>query len=405
MTVNENNGGHVLGRVATIVQGAKDLDTSAFRKRLGLFGVPFAVGVAANSAVSASSLSRTSRAVVSAPFSLMATFFGLALGMGVLGRYVRVGVRGYRIVAAVSAFLLGFIMVTGAAVRLTGSGLGCPDWPTCKDGDVIPQSGRAAQIEFGNRVVTGLCILAAALGVLLALVRVPYRRDLVKHGVIISVLIFGNAIVGGVVVLLHLKSGVVAAHFLLAVASLTAGLVLFHRAGEPGASAGLFGRDRRAAVAGPLPMATRAATGLLLLGVVIGTVVSGSGPHSGDPAKTERFPFDLERVAQVHSGVMWLALAAVVVTAVLASKTVGAHVILRRLTWLMAALVAQGGIGYWQWAKQLPSGLVQLHIVGAIVCWATLLWVRAAVWVPAAASTVLEGTRELVRTGAPGATR
>lgn len=375
--------GDAPGRIATQVHGARSLSKSAFRRKLLFVLVPFALAIVANGAINASGLSRTSRAIASAPFGLIATLLGLAAGFLLFGRYVRIGVKRYRIAAAVSAALLAFIILTGSAVRLTGSGLGCPDWPDCKGGDVIPKSGRSAQIEFGNRVVTGLCILAAAVCVLLALVRVPYRRDLVKYGALVSFLIFGNAIVGAFVVIFELKTGVVTAHFALAIVSLAVGLLLFHRAGEPGGSADLLGRDR-IAISSKLLASMRLTTTLTAVGLLLGAVVTGTGPHVGDPEKTERYPFELESATIVHSGVMWITLASVVALAVLSTRTVGAEHVRKRVTWLLAAIVAQGGVGYLQWAKHLPAALVQVHVVGAVVVWTLVLWVRAAVTHPKA---------------------
>lgn len=374
-------GGDRPGRIATEVHGARSLSSSQFRRKLLYVLIPFVVAIAANGAINASGLSRNGRAIASAPFGLLATLFGLAAGFLVFGRYVRIGVKTYRIVAGTSAALLAFIILTGSLVRLTGSGLGCPDWPDCQNGEIVPESGRAAQIEFANRVVTGLCILAAAVCVLLALVRVPYRRDLVKYGTLVSVLIFANAIVGAFVVIFELKTGVVSAHFALAIVSLAVGLLLFHRAGESGGSTDLLGRDR-VAVSPRLLLSMRITTTLTVLGLLVGAVVTGSGPHVGDPAKTERYPFDLKSATIVHSGVMWLTLASVVALAVLSARTMGAARVRSRVTWLLAALVAQGGIGYLQWAKQLPAGLVQIHVLGAIVVWTLVLWVRAAVTNP-----------------------
>jgi heme a synthase len=372
------------GRIASVVQGARSLSAPEFRRKLLFVAIPFVVALIANGAVNRSGLSRNARAAASAPFALLAVILGLSSAFLILGRYVRIGIPRYRKVAAFSAFLLGFIVFTGSLVRLTGSGLGCPDWPDCKGGDLVPKSGRSAQIEFGNRVVTGLCVLAAAVCVLLALVRVPYRRDLVKHGVIVSVLIFGNAIIGAFVVIFELKTGVVTLHFALALVSLAVALVLFHRAGEAGGSTDLLGRGR-VPISPQLLLASRAMTAITVVGLLIGTVATGSGPHVGDPAKKERYPFALESVARLHSGVMWVLLASVVVLAVLSARTPGAARVRSRVTWLMAALVAQGGVGYIQWAMQLPAWLVQIHVVGAVVVWALVLWVRAAVTQPAGA--------------------
>jgi heme a synthase len=384
------------GRVAAAVQGARDLSAADFKRKLARVVAPFVLAIAANGAINASGLSRNARAIVSAPFGLLATLFGLAAGFLMIGRYVRIGVHKFRIAAAISAVLLAFIVFTGSFVRLTGSGLGCPDWPDCKGGDVIPKSGRSAQIEFGNRVITGLCVLAAAVCVLLAFVRVPYRRDLVKYGVIVSVLIFGNAIVGAFVVIFHLKTGTVTLHFALALVSIAVGLLLFHRSGEPGASADLLGRGR-VALSPSLLLASRITTTLTVVGLLLGAVVTGTGPHVGDPAKTERYPFELKSAAIVHSGVMWLVLASVVVLAVISSRTAGAEKVRSRVNWLMAALVAQGGVGYLQWAKHLPAWLVQIHVVGAVMVWTLVLWVRAAVTRPAAVSLADDRARTLLR--------
>ena len=125
------------GRIATQVQGARSLSKPDFRRKMALVLVPFVVAIIANGAINGSGLSRNARALASAPFGLLATLFGLASGFLLFGRYVRVGVKRYRIAAGVSAALLGFIILTGSAVRLTGSGLGCPDWPDCKNGDTF----------------------------------------------------------------------------------------------------------------------------------------------------------------------------------------------------------------------------------------------------------------------------
>ncbi len=374
------------GRIAALVRGTAELEPGVFRGRLTRVTVPFLVMLGANAAVGASSLGRTARAVISAPLGLGLVVSGLAGATLLLGRFVTVSPTRFRQLAALSAVLLAGIIATGAAVRLTGSGLGCPDWPTCADGSVLAASSRSARIEFGNRMVTGLVILVAALCVLAALVRRPYRTDLVRLGIVINALIFSNAIVGGAVVLFHLKTGVVIAHFLLAIASLSAGLLLFHRAGEPSSGTDFWGRDRVPNAGTRLLGLGRVTTVMLLLGIMLGTVVTGSGPHSGDPAKTERLQFGIQAAARVHSGAMWLAVASVVVLAAVAARTSGdaAGRVRRRVTWLMAAAVVQGGVGYLQYARKLPAGLVEVHVIGATIVWTLLMWVRAALTRPAA---------------------
>ena len=204
-------------------------------------------------------------------------------------------------------------MLTGAAVRLTGSGLGCPDWPTCKQGKVVPASGTHAQIEFGNRIVTGLCVFAAAIGVLTALVRVPYRRDLVRLGLLTSFLIFANAILGGLTVIYGLKPQFVMSHFLLAIVTIASGVLVFHRSGEPGGSRDLWGRDRVAAVD---PLSVRIVQGLTLASLVVlflGTVTTG---HRARTAEIPRLPASATRCVTSSASTpasVWIMLAIAVV--------------------------------------------------------------------------------------------
>ena len=327
--------------------------------------------------------SRNVRAVVSGFTGLVVLLLIVALSLAVLGRYVRISVRTFRIIAFVSALLLGFIMLTGSAVRLTGSGLGCPDWPTCKEGKIVPEGGGHAAIEFGNRVITGLCLLAAAVGVLTALVRRPYRRDLVRFGLIVSFGLFSTAILGGLTVIFDLQPQFVMSHFILAIACLAAGAVLFHRAGEPGPSGTILGRDRVSTVDATMRQLGNALM-IGTLGVVfVGCILTGSGPHGGDP-EVRRFGFSMLDVVRVHSALVWLTLILVIVMAVRVwrATTAAAIELRRRIGILAVVIIAQGGIGYWQWFTQVPALLVQVHILGAIAVWCAVLWVRSAITVP-----------------------
>lgn len=345
------------------------------------------VGVLAVSQIAVVLLKNTSkstRSVVSGPLSLAAGIAGVGIALLFLGRYVRIVPHRYRMIASVSAVLLGFIMLTGSAVRLTGSGLGCPDWPTCKQGKVVPASGTHAQIEFGNRIVTGLCVLAAAIGVLTALVRVPYRRDLVRLGLLTSFLIFANAILGGLTVIYGLKPQFVMSHFLLAIGTLASGVLVFHRAGEPGGSRDLWGRDRVAAVDPLSARLVQALTAASLTVMLLGTITTGSGPHGGDP-EVDRFSYSMRDIVRIHSGAVWVMLALTVVLAVRAARTPGhaASEVRRRVSALLAVSLLQGAVGYIQYFNRFPAGLVQAHVLGAIVGWVSVLWIRAVTWLPA----------------------
>jgi heme a synthase len=308
----------------------------------------------------------------------------MGLAFVVVGRWLRVSPKTFRRVAFASAVLLGFIILTGAAVRLTGSGLGCEDWPTCNDGKVVPAlDDYHGKVEFGNRIVTGLCVLAAGVGVLTSLVRRPYRRDLVQIGGVVVVAIMGNAIVGGLTVLNKLQPEYVMSHFLLAIAALAAGLLLFHRAGEDGASADLLGRDRQAVLGTAGLHLGRAMTVSAFLTLLLGTIVTGSGPHGGDP-DVDRFGIQMTTAAKIHSLMAWATLALVLVLARSALRIGGhgADRLRRRFGVLLLVTVAQGGIGYAQWFTQVPAALVMMHIVGAVCFWSAVLWVRAALSVP-----------------------
>lgn len=306
----------------------------------------------------------------------------MALSIVTLGRWVRVRPSTFRRIAFVSAGLLGFIILTGAAVRLTGSGLGCVDWPTCNNGSVTPElSDMHGLIEFGNRIVTGLCVFAAGVGVLATLVRVPYRPDLLRPAVVVVVAIMGNAVLGGLMVQKALPPTWVLSHFLLAIAALAAGIVLLHRSAEQLPTKGLWGRTRVAAFGAAESWLGRGLTGSALLTLFLGTIVTGSGPHAGDEA-AERLGYAMITVARLHSAAAWSALACVVALAWRSTRLLDADELRRRVTVLLVVVMLQGGVGYLQWFTQVPAGLVFVHIIGAVAFWSAVLWVRAALTVP-----------------------
>jgi heme a synthase len=389
--------GDPFGRFVMRTRGFSTMPKNKFRSRSLSLGAVIVICQGITAALKDSS--RTTRALGSGILSFGAGIATVALAFLVLGRYVRIGIARYRQVAMLSAFLLAFIIATGAAVRLTGSGLGCPDWPTCKAGKIVPASGTHAFIEFGNRMVTGLCVLAAAVGVMTAMVRRPYRKDLVHYGLLVSALLFGNAIVGGLTVQYHLNPYFVVSHFFLAIASLTTGLLIFHRSVETGGSGSLLGLDRSPAVDPPTVRLTHLLTVAGAITVLLGTLVTGSGPHGGsdpdDPALLVRFGFRLDMIAKVHSVAVWITLAIIVTLGWrLRSATEGAAIALRkRVTLLAAVAVGQGAIGYAQWFNQLPAALVGLHVLGATCFWITILWVRAAATQPIARAPQTSVTR------------
>jgi cytochrome c oxidase assembly protein subunit 15 len=282
-------------------------------------------------------------------------------------RLPRLTPTAYRRITFVAAVLLAVIIVTGGAVRLTGSGLGCPDWPNCDPGHLTPRSPSDlnAMVEFTNRVFTALVSVAVGLAVVGALLRVPRRRDLVWLSLGLVAGFVAQAVLGGLTVLFQLQPQFVMAHFLLSLALLTNAIVLHRRAGEP---------------PGPphvrvAPVVRRAGTALVVAVSVVavtGTVVTASGPHGGD-AKAKRFSYSIPQVARVHGTAVVIFLVLVLLTFGLLRRTRASSTDQRRLGLVMAVAVAQAAIGYIQYFNGIPAVLVGFHIAGATALFASVV--------------------------------
>ncbi|MEJ7764535.1 MAG: COX15/CtaA family protein [Acidimicrobiales bacterium] len=277
--------------------------------------------------------------------------------------------------------LLSAIIVSGGAVRVTGSGLGCPDWPTCEDGRLVAQlfeeSSSHRTIENVNRLVTGLVSAAVILAVLGSFVRVPRRRDLtwLSLGLVGGVL--GQIVLGGITVLTDLHPVAVQSHFLLSLVIVACAVVLHWRAGVPEASS-TFGGPTRELPHRPLPRLVSRLSGLTLVllvpAIVAGTVLTGTGPHGGDP-EAQRFALDPRRVAQVHGVLVEVFTAALLVTLVVAWRRGASRRVLRHGSVAVAVVAAQSVLGYTQYLTGVPALLVGLHILGATGVWiAVLRW-------------------------------
>jgi cytochrome c oxidase assembly protein subunit 15 len=303
--------------------------------------------------------------------------------------------------AYVALGALTLIVLTGAAVRLTGSGLGCPTWPKCY-GNVYPPLRTHALIEFSNRVITAPVSIAAGLAWLAAVRRRPYRRDLVWLGALLPLGVVAQAVLGGFTVKGELDYGWVMGHFALSMLILVAAVALVWRArSEPRAApAGLEAVD---------PAIVRALRWLVALGaltIFAGTAATAAGPHAGGSPgqKINRLDFDgrgtMDFVIHRHAEIAFAFSVAVVFVWWLARRREVAASVQRPLTALCVLLALQGAVGLDQYETHLPTELVWVHVALASAVWVGLLWAACA-----AGSLAAFGARRAVERSAEGSLR
>ncbi|MFD3465002.1 heme A synthase [Streptomyces sp. NPDC058682] len=311
------------------------------------------------------------------------------------GRY-SLGARSVRLAALGSVTASIAIIVTGGIVRVTGSGLGCTDWPMCTGETLAPtaEMGMHGAIEFGNRLLTG--VLCAVVGWVIITARLQEKPmpAVLRGGWAQFWIVVLNAVVGGVTVWMRLSPYIVAAHFLAAALLLTAAVYTWHAAnaayahadGErTGAPAPLAPAPLAPVPLAPAPLAPRSVARIRALStalvavtallVVVGTLATGSGPHAGDSSDVARMPFDWTGVTVVH-GV--LAGATLVLAGALLSVLPGDGfgAARRKTAVFLAVLLGQGLVGLVQSLTALPSLLVMLHLLGAALVWTGVLQVH-----------------------------
>ncbi|MFN8159548.1 MAG: COX15/CtaA family protein [Solirubrobacterales bacterium] len=282
----------------------------------------------------------------------------------------------YRKVSIVALVALTTIVLTGAGVRLTGSGLGCPDWPKCHGGTVPPLDAHAV-IEYSNRIFTGIVGITVIAASLLAFFRRPYRWHLAAIGAILPLGVIGQAVLGALVVEHHLSPVLVMGHFILSMILLDAAFALAWCATfEPG--------ERRTSTDRLGVWAVRCLIPLGQLTILAGTISTASGPHAGaqEGQLVRRLDFQgsgtLEWVVQRHAAI----------AAVFAISAIAVWSLLRRrggdgraadpLAVVVGLLVVQAAVGLTQWKLKLPGELVWVHVTLATVTWLAMLWTVAA---------------------------
>jgi heme a synthase len=262
--------------------------------------------------------------------------------------------------AALAAQVL--IVLTGAAVRLTGSGLGCSDWPTCEQNRLVAPLELNPMIEFVNRLVSFVVVATVVLVIWGALRRVPYRRDLVHLGVWIAAITGVQIVLGGITVRTHLWPPVVMAHFLLSMLLIWFAVVLHHRAS----------RTHMASTTGRSPLLTSVVVAASAV-LVSGTVVTGSGPHGGDET-VDRLGFYVPTVTRIHTATVFAFLALLLVVLVRTHRGPASPHLVRAGTIALAAALGQGAIGYYQYFTGVPALAVFLHVLGSMAVWGTTTW-------------------------------
>ena len=262
-------------------------------------------------------------------------------------------------VALANVVANGAIVVTGGLVRLTGSGLGCPTWPRCTDESFVatPELAAHGAIEFGNRLLT-FVLTAIAIATVVVVWR-SARRDLRPLAAISFLGIPAQALLGGVTVLTGLNPWTVAAHFLVSMVLVAVATTLWLRSREPGVGQPLLRR--------PLELLVLGIAGVTAAVLVLGTVVTGAGPHSGDKNAADRMDFDPETVSQLHADLVFLLVGLTVALLLALHASDSAGRIRRAVRDLLVVQLAQGLVGFVQYFTDLPILLVLLHMLGAVL--------------------------------------
>ncbi|WP_424186032.1 COX15/CtaA family protein [Actinokineospora sp. G85] len=291
-----------------------------------------------------------------------------------LDRIPPASVRVQRAVGIATVVTQSLIALTGSVVRVTGSGLGCSEWPNCLPGSMVPvehpEYAMLNQwIEFGNRLLTGVVGIVAIAAFVLAYLDRPRRARYVRLALVMPVGVAIQGVIGGVTVRLDLLWWVVAVHLLASMLMIWLATLYLNAIDEGDGPAVPRGP---AALGRVLPVLAGVLVGLL----VVGTMVTGAGPHAGDP-ETPRLDLPVDVLSHVHATFLYVFLALLVAVGLMLRRAGDTPALLwRRYAVLVVVVLAQGALGFTQYFTGVPEVLVSLHVLGAtVVIWATAnLW-------------------------------
>ncbi len=285
--------------------------------------------------------------------------------------------RAQRLIAAAVVLTQGGIAVTGAIVRVTASGLGCPTWPQCFPGSFTPVPHAEVPVihqavEFGNRMITFLVVLTAALAVL-AVTRARRRREVLVYAWLMPASTVMQAVIGGITVLTGLLWWTVAIHLLVSMAMVWLAVLLFVKIGEPDDGV-------------PTPRVSKSLRQLTTLTAVVlaaqlvsGTLVTAAGPHAGDKSTVRvvpRLQVEIVTLVQAHAMLLMVYVALLLILGFALRRASADRRVIRRLVVLLILVAAQALVGRIQYATGVPAALVALHVAGAAACTAatSALW-------------------------------
>ena len=294
----------------------------------------------------------------------------------------------YRWLTRLALVLVATIIVTGAAVRLSGSGLGCDDWPNCTRNELLSVSNPNRAIEQVNRLFTGLVSVGVAAAVLGSLWRRPRRTDLVWLSLALVGGVFAQALIGGIAVLVDLNWIAVAVHFLASMLLLAAAVVLHHRAGE---DAGPY----RPVAPARVVVAARVVLVLTAWVLLAGTLVTAAGPNGGD-AKAERLGWAIPTAARLHGISVNALLVSVVVLLALARRDGAPARVAGAAEALLVVGAIQAGIGYVQYFNGIPALVVGFHVAGAALVCIAAVRIQLALREPVAAGAPMTPAHPVV---------